>query len=160
MPVGPKLCVKKRVPRLTPTFPPQGDSRAVDEAAQLTAGDFSALARTTSVHTPANVVRCCQLSEPASARQDPRSPLQLEDDLQSKLDFSRGGGCSGQESGNASWRPSWIKDVRIVGCDRGCEVRMIKDVEHFRTELNVEGLGNFTDVVVFEYREVNFSQTR
>src|ERR1700681_564178 len=90
--------------------------------------------------------------------QSRRSPLQLEDDFQSELDFSRGRGCPGQESGYASWRPSWIEDVGIVGGDRRCEVRMIENIEHFRTELNVEGLGNFADVVVLEYREINFSQ--
>lgn len=86
--------------------------------------------------------------------------MRLEDDLEGELDFSRGGGRPGQEAGNASWGPSWVEDVGIVGGDRGCEVRMIEHIEHFGTELNVEGLGNFADVVILEYREINFSQTR
>jgi hypothetical protein len=86
--------------------------------------------------------------------------LQLEDDLKGELDFSRGGGCPGQESGYASWGARWIEDVGIVGGDRRCEVRAIEHVKHFGTELNVEGFGNFADVVVLEYREINVQQAR
>jgi len=92
--------------------------------------------------------------------QSRRSPLHLKDDFKGELDLSGGGGCPGQETGNASWRASWIEDVRIVRGDRRCEVRVIKHIEHFGTELNVESLGNFADVVVLEYRKINVRQTR
>src|ERR1700726_7109 len=89
-----------------------------------------------------------------------RFSLQLEDDLQSELDFSRGRGCPAQESSYTSWRASCIEDVGIVGGDWRCEVRTIEHIEHFRTELNVEGLGNLADIVVFKDREINVEQAR
>jgi hypothetical protein len=106
---------------------------------------------------------CVDEDEPPSGAlraKTPRSPPQLEDDLQGELDFSRGGCSPGQESGYASWRARWIEDVRVVRCDGRREVRMIEHIEHFRAELNVESLGNFANVVVLEYREINARQTR
>ena len=58
----------------------------------------------------------------------------------------------------SDWTPCGIEDIAIIK-GRG-EIRVIQQVEKFRPELHIEGVGNSLDVVVFEYRKIEVYQSR
>src|SRR6266478_472718 len=108
---------------------------------------------------PSSLLRL--LAEAARLGNTPRltraiSRSRLEDDLDRELDFSCRGACSAQKSSYTGGCASSVKYIRIVGSYRWRKISMIEYVEHLRTELHVEVLGNFSNVIVLKYREIDF----
>src|SRR5229473_757832 len=82
------------------------------------------------------------------------STLELKDYLHRKLNLPRCCGGGSQRTRYSVGASSPIENVRIRGVGGGSEVRVIQNVEDFRSELNVESFRNTLDVIVLEQREV------
>src|SRR5260370_12606970 len=78
----------------------------------------------------------------------------LENPFPGNLNLPRRCGSRGQRTRYRVGASSPIKNVRICRVGRRSEVRVIQNVEDFRSELNVESFGNALDVIVLEQGEV------
>src|SRR5229473_7236312 len=87
------------------------------------------------------------------------STLELKDYLHRKLNLPRCCGGGSQRTRYSVGASSPIENVRIRGVGGGSEVRVIQNVEDFRSELNVESFGNALDVIVLEQGEVHRCNT-
>src|SRR5712691_2929972 len=79
---------------------------------------------------------------------------QLKNYFHRKLNLPRRCSSCSQRTRYRVGASSPIKNVRICWGGRRSEVRVIQNVEDFRSELNVESFGNTLDVIVLKQREV------
>src|SRR5205809_5865870 len=82
------------------------------------------------------------------------------DHLQCKLNLPCRRGCGRQHTCRPRDRPVGIKDISIRWGRGRSEVRPIEKVKNFCPELNVEALGEPSNTVVLEQREIKVGETR
>src|SRR5258706_5733759 len=84
----------------------------------------------------------------------------LEDLFNRKLDLPRCCSSGSQRTCHRVWGSRPIKNVRISRGGRRSEVRVIENIEDFRSELNVESFGNALDVIVLKQGEIQRGHAR
>src|SRR6267378_6675066 len=86
----------------------------------------------------------------------PSEALDLPEELQGELDLA--GGClgGGDQAGVAYRVAGGVEDVAFVEGWR--KIRVIDYVEELGAELDVEGIGNSLDMVVFENGKIEIYQ--
>ena len=75
--------------------------------------------------------------------------IRLPKYFKSKLNLTGRRLRRGDQSGVADRTPRRIKDISIV--EWWSEIRVVENIEEFRSKLHIEGVGNSFDMIVLEY---------